>query len=354
MMLSISKNKKIALFLVVTFLFVVVLGGCGKTDPPVTTDPGEETDLATVAVKITTVQLPAQILGEGAINLGAAIQAHFAADSTVQVYTSGQLYNTGNEELEALGNGDIQFAFVTGPALEAISKDMGAMRMPYLFRNPDAAYDFIDSDFAKEKLYLPIEDKNIMILDKITTGPAMVSNSKREIVTPNDVKGLKIRIPDRIGINIFEAVGGQAITTASNETITALQQGLADGVSTQISIFYDRGFYDVQKYITDLGMLQLGMSYLAVNKTWWEGLDADVRAEFEVVFDEVMTALRTKMNSYSEEVYKDLEDKGYPVIRLTDEQLQAWKDATSSVYDTMVGEFSEGFLPVLREEAAKY
>jgi TRAP-type C4-dicarboxylate transport system substrate-binding protein len=78
-----------------------------------------------------------------------------------------------------------------------------------------------------------------------------MTNSKRPIATPDDLKGLKIRVtPDKIRLDTFKTLGALPVPMAFAELYSALQQGAVDGQENPLAIIFSSNFFEVQKYLS--------------------------------------------------------------------------------------------------------
>jgi TRAP-type C4-dicarboxylate transport system substrate-binding protein len=82
-----------------------------------------------------------------------------------------------------------------------------------------------------------------------------IHNNKRPIKNSEDFKGLKMRWSGPMGAATLKALGAISIVSVPEEMYSAFQQGMIDGGANPAVVFYARKLYDVQKYITDAGML---------------------------------------------------------------------------------------------------
>jgi tripartite ATP-independent transporter DctP family solute receptor len=100
-------------------------------------------------------------------------------------------------------------------------------------------------------------------------GFRQITNSKRPILTPDDVKGLKIRTPPAMAYQAaIEALGGNVQTIDFSELVMAMRQGVVDGEENPIATIYDLKLYESQKYISVVNYLYSSMVHLVNNNVW--------------------------------------------------------------------------------------
>ena len=113
--------------------------------------------------------------------------------------------------------------------------------------------------------------------DELDLGYRHVCNSKRPIRTIEDLKGLKIRVPNNpVMINTFRAWGCEPTPLAWDETFNALQQKVVDGQENSYVVFASNKFEEVQKYMTEL-RYKLQIIVMVVNETWLKKQPADIQ-----------------------------------------------------------------------------
>ena len=172
-------------------------------------------------------------------------------DLKVEIFPSGQMgTHTQCQEMVASGALDI---YPTTAGLVSVFDDKRTqelIELPYLFDNYAQAYAFMDTDFVTE-IYAPLQKKGIRYLATWDNGFRHMTNSKRAIKTPADMKGLKVRVvKSEMSINIVSAMGASAVPMAYSELYTALGSGVVDGQENPFMNIYASKFYEVQKYMS--------------------------------------------------------------------------------------------------------
>jgi len=300
-----------------------------------------------ITIKLTTVQMPAQQMGKGAQQLAKLVGKEMGDKVEIKVYPSAQLYG-GKEEVEALMRGEIEMCFPIGSQLENLDPALQVFKLPFIFPDADTAYKVLDSEIGTalmKKLY----DMNILSIGMFTSGNVLFSNSKRPLLMPEDFKGLKMRSFGRMGKDTLNALGATAVVTASEETFSALQQGVIDGMSTPNSVYLRRKYNTIQKYVTDGGMVNFTNGFLLTNVKFWNGLPDDVRKPLKAIVDKVIADMRKEMDVYNDKVNDDIRKAGNEVFVLTKEQAAAWREALQSVYVKYGSEIGEDLIKNIQD-----
>jgi C4-dicarboxylate-binding protein DctP len=238
---------------------------------------------------------------------------------------------TGQEEIQAVIKGEIQMAYVIGSAVEPIDTSLELLKLPFLFPDVSTLYKVLEGPVG-QKLFSKLKEKGVLVTSIASSGDVVISNSKRPIKNVEDFKGLKMRSFGRMGAATLKALGALAIVTASEETYTALQQGVIDGCTVPNIVFLARKYYDVQKYVSGAGMLNATLAFILVNKAWWEKLPADVRDELGAVIKRLEKEQRAEIEVDNKKVFDQIAAKGSQVHMLTVAEQAALKKALQPVY----------------------
>ena len=190
----------------------------------------------------------------------------------VETFPSGQL-GKDNDALQQVKAGVIQAGIHSVGGFASIYPLIGVLDIPFAFPNISKTYDVFDGPFG-QKLSADIEKKTgLHVLGFGDSGGFFqLTNSKRPIHTPADMKGLKIRT---MGLDthkaIISAMGGQPAAISWSEVYTALQTGVADGQMNPIPIIAFAKFQEVQKYLTLSGHIFAPYVWV-MNEKFWESL----------------------------------------------------------------------------------
>jgi len=139
-----------------------------------------------------------------------------------------------------------------GPAAGLVP-EVAALGLPFLFPDSTAAYKVLSGPTGEE-LSKKFAAVGMVLLDWWDNGIRHVTNSKRSIVVPADLKGLKIRTPaDPMTVDIFQALGAATQQIAFGELYIALQQGVVDGQENPLANISSAKLHEVNKYISLTG-----------------------------------------------------------------------------------------------------
>ena len=201
---------------------------------------------------------------------------------------------------------------------------------PFAFKDYATADKIIDGDF-KAWADPELAKKNLVHLSDWEWGFRQLTNSKKPVVTPADLKGMKIRTPPAFAYQAFvEAAGGNAVTIAFSELVMAMKQGVVDGQENPVGTIYDLKLYETQKYMSILNYTYSSMVHV-VNKKSWDKLNA---AQQKILAEEsaiAAKAARKALRDAEAVQLKDLETTKGIVIARPD--LKPWKAAMGPAWD---------------------
>jgi len=341
--------KKLFAFLTCTVVIASLFSACGSTES--SSGGGAQTSAEKITVRISTVQMPQQQMGKGIEILKSELESEFGDRVEVKLFPSAQLFS-GAEEIEALGRGEADISFVVGGTTETISEKLALVKLPFLFPNVETAYEFLEKSEAAKEILAPIYERGIMVAGSFSSGRPAIANNKRPLVTPDDFKGLKMRAPGKMDSFSVESLGAGAIVTPSEETYSAIQQGVIDGMLTPNSVFIDRKYYEIQKYVTDPGLLSFSCGYIFLNQKFFDGRSADDQALLLKAIDNTVDKMRSDMEQESEELFKKMAEFGCEVYTLNEEERALWKEATSAVYEPMSASIGADLISKAQEDIA--
>jgi TRAP-type transport system periplasmic protein len=172
------------------------------------------------------------------------------------------------EQCEQVRLGAIDMTVPTQGQLDKYVKAFSVVMLPFIYDDYDHAYRVLDG--PSMDWFSPLADKEgFVILANWEYGFRNLTNSKRPILKPEDVKGLKIRTPPEIQLQAaMEALGGVVTKIAFPEVYMALAQGVVDGQENPIAVIYNNKFYEVQKHLAITRHVYNNMIHVVSKKSW--------------------------------------------------------------------------------------
>lgn len=146
----------------------------------------------------------------------------------VEIFPNGQL-GSENENMEQLMAGVISMTKVSAPGLATYNEAYHTFGLPYIFDDTEDFYHVMDSE-QMEDFFLSTEEDGFVTLTYYTSGARSFYTKDTPIRTPEDLKGLKIRVQDmKSQTDMLKALGGIPVAMAYGDVYTSLQTGIIDG-----------------------------------------------------------------------------------------------------------------------------
>lgn len=202
---------------------------------------------------------------------------------------------------------------------------------PYLFENEEELYKVLDSDKFKELSQRLAEITGVKAYGGYNLGWVQISTNKNPINSPADLKGHKIRtMSSELQMKICEAFGANPTIVNYGEVFTACQQGTVDGIMTSTGLYVSDRFYEVQKYLACVRPIAL-LHVPIINNSWYESLPDDLKAIFDESMEIYLDGVRQYELDFEAAAVEELKAKGMEVREYTQEEIQAFKDASAKV-----------------------
>lgn len=250
--------------------------------------------------------------------------------------------------LEQLMNGEKELSFHSTIIYASIDPQFGAVNAPFLYSDLEQARGVLEETGIEAYTEIAAE-KNVQLLAMGESGFRQLTNSVRPIHTPEDLKGVKFRIPG-IGLfdDIYQQLGANPTTMAFSEVFTSLQQGTIEGQENPIDIIYTSGLEEVQDHLTVWNYVYDPL-ILGMNKDVYDELTPEDQA---IVEEAAVAAAELQITNNREREAGQLEElKGtMEVVELTTEELDAFGEAMNPVYDQYQDVWGEDLITALTPE----
>jgi tripartite ATP-independent transporter DctP family solute receptor len=234
----------------------------------------------------------------------------------VQTFYAGSLGGE-RESVEAVQLGTQELTFTsTGPVPNFVP-EVAILDIPFLFRDYNHARSTLDGPIGQDLLG-KFPSKGIVALAWGENGFRHMTNSKRAVNAPDDLKGLKMRTMENpVHIQAYKAFGIIPTPMAFPEVFTALQQGTVDGQENPLSVITAAKFEQVQKHLSLTGHVY-SPALLLMNKSAWDKLSADDKKAFTEAAREAVKANRARVDDDEKKAVTDLRAKGMNVVETID------------------------------------
>ncbi len=179
------------------------------------------------------------------------VKAKTNGDLVFTIVPSGVLGGEA-EMIQQLLGGMLEASYISGiNAFQGYVPQASVEDLPFLFKDAQAAYAAFDGPFGERIARHYIEPLGVKVVGYIEHGFRQITNNKRPIVKPEDLKGLKLRVPPlEVRIEAFKLFGANPVPISLPELFSALQQNTVDGQENPIATIDSFKFYEVQKYLS--------------------------------------------------------------------------------------------------------
>jgi tripartite ATP-independent transporter DctP family solute receptor len=272
---------------------------------------------------------------------------------TVKVYPNNAL-GAPPEVLEQNVLGVIDMSLPTQGALDKYVKAFAVVMLPFMYDDYDHAYRVLDGPFM-DWVAPMLEKENLVFLSNWEWGFRNVTNNVRPVNTPDDMKGLKIRVPPEIQLQAaMEACGAIVTKIAFPELYMALKQGVVDGEENPLAVVYYNKFYEVQKYLSLTRHVYNSMVHVMSKKTW----DKLTPEQQQIIKEESKKAgdfFRKAIQDEEADLIKKLKEQGMEVVEKPD--IAAFRAAMGPAYER-ISEYAgkenvEKFMKMVEETRKK-
>ena len=215
-------------------------------------------------------------LGAGAKRMAEEVAKQTAGRYRVELYPNG----TVGGEVEMLRDiqlGHLDIGFITSAPFGSVIPEMGVFDMSFLFRDAAHAHRTLDGQIGAEYL-AKFKQHSMVGLAWGENGMRHMTNSKRPITRPEDLAGMKLRVPQSpVMLSAFKAMGADAQPLAFPALYAALQTRQFDGQENPLAVIIATHFEKVQKHLTMTGHVY-SWAVLVMSPQAWAGLsEADRR-----------------------------------------------------------------------------
>ncbi|BAE49699.1 TRAP transporter substrate-binding protein [Paramagnetospirillum magneticum] len=306
-----------------------------------------------IVIKFSHVVAPDTPKGKGAEYFKKLAEERTKGRVKVEVYPNSQLYKD-KEEMEALQLGAVQ---MLAPSLAKFGplgvKEFEVFDLPYIFPSKDVLRSVTGGPVGAS-LLKKLEGKGIIGLAYWDNGFKIMSANK-PIKAPSDLKGVKMRIQSSKVLDAeMRALGALPQVMAFSEVYQALQTGVVDGTENPPSNMYTQKMHEVQKHATMTNHGYLGYAVI-VNKKFWEGLPADIRATLEGAMSEASVFANAIAQTENDDAVKAMKASGKTEFHdPSAAEIEAWRKALLPVHKDMEGRVGKDLIESFYKEAAKF
>jgi tripartite ATP-independent transporter DctP family solute receptor len=263
---------------------------------------------------------------------------------TVEIYPSGVL-GSETECVEQLQNGSLALTKTSTAPLEGFVEEMQVFGLPYVFRDETHFWQVLDGPIGQELLEKP-SSRKLLGLCYYDSGSRNFYSNRKGIRTPDDLKGMKIRVQNSpVAIRMIEVFGGSATPIAFGELYTALAQGTVDGAENNVPSFVTSRHFEVSKHFT-LNAHTRVPDIVLMSTSIWESLSPQEQKWLHQAAEESSVFQRKLWAETTAEDLKKVRETGVEVI---EPDIDAFVKKASAIYADFKGTSVEKLLERIRE-----
>jgi TRAP-type transport system periplasmic protein len=256
-------------------------------------------------------------------------------------------------QMQAALSGGAQEMMVGSTAtLVGTVKEFGVWDLPFLFANSAEADAVLDGPVG-EKLIGLLPDHGLVGLVYWENGFRNLTNSRGPIGTVEELSGLKLRVMQNpVYLEVFTAMGTNAVPMPFSELFTALETGAVDGQENPVTTILSSKFYEVQEHLT-LTNHVYSPWLVMVSKPWWDQLSAD---EQKILVDAAISSRefeRADTRDASAKALDELKAKGMAVVEMPAEEIAKMREMAKPVIDAAIETFGRPLYDEVQAELAK-
>lgn len=268
---------------------------------------------------------------------------------TMKVFGSERLSaGEATAGVEQLMDGAKDFSYNSPIIYAGVDPRFGAVTAPFVFDSVEdgqTALAGAGGDVYKDYL----AQRGVHLLGFGESGMRQLTNTHRPIHTPEDMKGMKFRIPGfGMYTDLYRSLGANPTTMPFGEVFTALQQGAIDGQENPIDVIYSANLQEVQPYLT-LWNYSYDPLILGINKKLYDSLMPEDQKLVSRLAADANEFQISKNRDGEQKLIAELKDSGMEVNELSDDEKDAFREKLQPIYakyrKVWGSDMSDAFIP---------
>ncbi|GHU19944.1 ABC transporter substrate-binding protein [Betaproteobacteria bacterium] len=289
--------------------------------------------------------------GVGIVKFKEAIEKETNGRIKMQLFPDGQMGNDMSM-MDSLKMGTLDMTVTSTGPIANTTKTFLVFDLPFLFTSEKIADTVLDGPACQEILDT-LKGTGLVGLAYWENGFRNMTNSRKPINTPDDLKGLKIRtMQNPIHLDSFKKWGANPVPLPFNEVFTALEQKVIDGQENPNTLIYDAGFYEAQKYLTISRHFYTPFVLMIGQKSWDKLSPADQKLVQKIALD-VRADQRAANREFSAKYVDLMRQKGIAINEISPTDIEKFKATSKEIYDQFANDIGKERLEKILAEVAK-
>lgn len=266
----------------------------------------------------------------------------------VQIFPNSQV-GDDKQMMSALQSGSLDMTYPSTSPATTLVPELRLFDLPFLFPTAEDADEVLDGPIGT-RLLKEFDGTGIKALAWAENGYRQLSNSSKAVSSPDDIRGLRLRVMENpIQVDIWKTLGANPTSMAFGEVFSALEQGVVDGQENPWATIYSSKFNEVQDFGSDTRHVYTPFIIMA-SQQMFDGLSPEDQAIVQEAAEATRDYDRVISREYSDFAKEQLKAGGMEITDLTPEQQEAFQKATEPVYEKWAPEIGEDLVEQVQEQ----
>ena len=347
--------KKYGLLLICLICLSLVVVGCGgQESSPAETEATEKNDSKDAAggekvvLKVGHINAPDHPWNIALEGFAEDVLEATDGNVEIQIFPSSQL--GGERDMaEGLKLGTLEMGLFGTGALQSLDERLIVEELPYAWSVRENAYEALDGELG-DALNEILKGHSIVGISYWESGYRHITNNVRPINSLEDLKGMKLRVPEaEMRIDTFKELGALPTPLAFSEVFTALQQGTVDGQENPLATISASKFNEVQDYLTISGHIW-GSALLGISEQAWNSLSPEYQEIIKEKADVWKEKEREMIRKGEEELVEEMKAAG---MEVTEPDVEEFKKAVEPVWTKYEDVLGKDLVDIVRKYSNK-
>ena len=339
------KFTRVVVALMVMAMAVSLLAGCGGSQP------AQEKKAEKKVIKVSIGLNDASPEYKGLEKWKELVAKESKGRLEIQIFPSAQL-GDDIKTMTALRAGTLEMSGPSSSPISTIDKKWMVFDLPFLFANEKIVDSVLDGPFG-QKMLDSLSAHGLIGIMYMENGYRQLTNSKHEVKSPNDIKGLKIRTMENpVHLAAWRKLGANPTPMPFSEVFNAMQQKTIDGQENPNTTNFLQKFYEVQKFTTISNHVYTPF-VIMYSKKLWDALPKEDQEILKKTGKEASKWQREYNRKVDAEALAGLGKAGMTVTKLTPEQTKVFQEATKDIAAQFENDIGKDIIAEVRTEIAK-
>jgi tripartite ATP-independent transporter DctP family solute receptor len=209
-----------------------------------------------------------------------------------------------------LGTADMT---ITGESLQNWAPMAALLAVPYAYKSIEHMDSVAGGEIGEQIKAQIIKNAQVRPIAYFARGPRDLT-SNRPIKSPDDLNGLKMRVPNvPLFVDVWKALGAKPTPMAFSEVFTSLQNGTIDAQENPLALIKSASFFEVQKFVNKTEHVRSWI-YLVISELTWKKLSADDQKAVMEAAKRAQAYERELFNTDEKKLVSELEEKGMTFV----------------------------------------